>query len=501
MVRKVLLSTGLIFSIIAVTFGITASKEAKSGQTAPLSKETQECIDCHRGFHAGIVEDWRKSHHARETPEEALQAPELERVVSSKTIPEALRKVAVGCYECHSLNGKAHKDNFEHFGYRIHIVVSPNDCKTCHSEEVEQYSHSKKAYALPNLQKNPVYHALVETVVSTKGVKQGKVTRLAVSDSAKNQTCYACHGTEVGVKGLKKVESAMGDVEVPDLTNWPNQGVGRVNPDGSVGACTSCHPRHGFSLKVARKPYTCGECHVEPDIPAYNVYHESKHGNIFSSLGQDWEFDSVPWVVGKDFRAPTCATCHNSLIVNSDKEVIAPRTHDFGARLWVRIFGLIYSHPQPASGKTYEIKNKDSLSLPTTFAGDIASSFLIDSKEQDTRQKVMKGVCRSCHSTGWTDGHFAKFNRNVEEADQMVKAATQLLVTAWEKGIADKTNPFDEPIEQRWIRQWLIYANSVRYGAAMQGPDYSTFKNGFWELTNNLAEMEQFIQAKPKRKK
>jgi hypothetical protein len=113
----------------------------------------------------------------------------------------------------------------------------------------------------------------------------------------------------------------------------------------------------------------------------------------------------------------------------------------------------------------------------------------------------MKGVCRSCHSTGWTDGHFAKFNRNVEEADRMVKAATQLLVTAWDKGVADKTNPFDEPIEQRWIRQWLIYANSVRYGAAMQGPDYSTFKNGFWELTNNLAEMEQFIQERPKRKK
>jgi hypothetical protein len=68
-------------------------------------------------------------------------------------------------------------------------------------------------------------------------------------------------------------------------------------------------------------------------------------------------------------------------------------------------------------------------------------------------------------------------------------------------GLADKTNPFDEPIEQRWVRQWLIYANSVRYSAAMQGPDYASFRNGFWELTNNPAEMEQFIRLMPKKRK
>ena len=37
---------------------------------------------------------------------------------------------------------------------------------------------------------------------------------------------------------------------------------------------------------------------------------------------------------------------------------------------------------------------------------------------------------------------------------------------------------FDEANEQKWIREWLFYANSVRYAAAMSGPDYATFKNG-----------------------
>ena len=48
---------------------------------------------------------------------------------------------------------------------------------------------------------------------------------------------------------------------------------------------------------------------------------------------------------------------------------------------------------------------------------------------------------------------------------------------------------FDEANEQKWIREWLFYANSVRYAAAISGPDYATFKNGWWELTKNLQEM------------
>jgi hypothetical protein len=44
------------------------------------------------------------------------------------------------------------------------------------------------------------------------------------------------------------------------------------------------------------------------------------------------------------------------------------------------------------------------------------------------------------------------------------------------KRIEDKTNPFDESIEQMWI-QWLFYSNSVTYSSAMTGaPDYTTLK-------------------------
>ena len=174
----------------------------------------------------------------------------------------------------------------------------------------------------------------------------------------------------------------------------------------------------------ARKPYTCSQCHGEPDVPAWPVYKVSKHGNIFLAHQQEWDFHAVPWDVGEDFTAPTCATCHNSLLtVGGDvREVVAERTHDFGARLYKRIFGLIYSHAQPKSGDTTIIKNADGLPLPTTFLGQPAEEFLIDEEEQLARLNTMKAVCKTCHGTNWTDLHFERFEHTVGEVDQMVLA-------------------------------------------------------------------------------
>ena len=62
------------------------------------------------------------------------------RKVSSTSVPETLQGVAVGCAECHTLRPDAHADTFEHNGYNVHVVVSPDDCRTCHATEADQYS-------------------------------------------------------------------------------------------------------------------------------------------------------------------------------------------------------------------------------------------------------------------------------------------------------------------------------------------------------------------------
>ncbi|MBM4160231.1 MAG: hydroxylamine oxidase [Ignavibacteria bacterium] len=464
------------------------------GSPARMSEETAACVECHKSITPGIVEDWLTSRHARVTPSLASSKAELERRVSSTDIPASLREIGVGCYECHSRNANDHKDNFDHFGYQINVIVSPRDCSTCHALEAMQYSESKKAHALGNLRQNPIYHLLLETITGMKVVDGQNVSRRPASENTKLETCYACHGTHVDALGLRTVSTSVGEIEVPDLTNWPNQGVGRRNPDGSYGACTACHPRHSFSIEIARKPYTCAQCHLEPDVPAWEVYRESKHGNIMLSKQHDQNWDAVPWKVGKDFRTPSCATCHNSLVTNADGEVIVSRSHDFGARLWVRIFGLIYSHPQPKSGATSIIKNKDGLPLPTTFSGVQASEYLIDKEEQQRRQMEMKKVCQSCHSTSWSERHFVKLAQTIAEVDSMVIASTKLMLDGWKRKLANNANPFDEALEQKWVRQWLLYANSIRYGSAMGGPDYATFKNGWYELTRNLEEMRDYLR-------
>jgi hypothetical protein len=479
-----------------LVIGISSAERKSEESPTPLSEQTEECLECHQVYTPGIVVEWMASKHAQETPSEAMKASELEREVSSSSVPERLLNIAVGCYECHSLNAADHTDHFDHFDHKINVVVSPKDCATCHSVEAEQYIPSKKANAHLNLKNNPVYHSLVETITSIKETRDGNVLATGSSDNAKAETCYACHGTLVETRGLRTIETDLGEIDVPDLSNWPNQGVGRINPDGTSGACTACHPRHSFSIEIARKADTCSQCHLEPDLPAWNVYRESKHGNIFHSKQSDWNWENIPWIIGKDFTAPTCATCHNALLVNTEGDVVAERSHDFGSRLWVRIFGLIFSHPQPKSGQTFIIKNKDALPLPTTFSGEMATKYLLTKNEQEARKQKMRQVCSACHGSTWVKGAFDKLHSTIREADRMVEAATKLILGAWEDGLADPANPFDESLEQKWILQWLFYANSLRYGSAMMGPDYAAFKNGWWNLTKNLNDMNDSIALK-----
>ncbi len=495
--------TVFCITIFLAFAGFAGSVDQKPQQvTAKISPETEACIGCHEQFTPGIVSDWRKSRHAVTLPADALKKSALQRRVSAQAVPAQLSSVVVGCYECHSLNLKDHKDAFDHNGFKIQVVVSPKDCSTCHQAEVAQYKGTKKHHAYKNLMENPVYHALASTITGVKKFEKGKITSSPPSPETLHETCLACHGTIVEVKGMRKVVTAMGEMEVPKLTNWPNQGVGRVNPDGSLGACSSCHPRHSFSIEIARKPYTCGQCHLEPGVPAYNVYKESKHGNIYESKKQEWNFSNVPWVAGKDFNAPTCATCHNSLVTSPSGEVIAERTHNFGDRLWVRLFGLPYAHPQPKSGNTTVIKNADGLPLPTTFTNIPASAYLIDKAEQDKRLARMKGVCTTCHTTPWIEGHFAKLDKTIQETNVMTLTATQILVEAWKRGVQDNKNPFDEKMEQMWLRNWLFYGNSIRYASAMSGaPDYASFKNGWWELLQNITDMQDTLEYKTLLKK
>ncbi len=132
-----------------------------------------------------------------------------------------------------------------HKDYTISVIVSPKDCAQCHNTEVEQFTkshHSRAAEILGSLD-----NVLAEVV-------EGNHAFRGESAVAVNG-CWQCHGSKVKVM-------PNGDL---DPTTWPNTGIGRINPDGSRGACTACHQRHEFSMVNARRPESCGKCHLGPD--------------------------------------------------------------------------------------------------------------------------------------------------------------------------------------------------------------------------------------------
>ena len=478
-----------------------------AGQAAPpppVSEATQACLECHNEATPAIVADWRRSRMARKTPAQALQEPEPKRRVSAKNIPARLLNVSVGCAECHTLNPKTHADTFSHGDHQVHPVVSPQDCALCHPVERKQYSRNLMAHARGNMTNNPVYLNLAAQVNGVMQLRGGKLELAPASPLAKAESCMACHGTEVKVTGMvTRDDPNFGEMTFPQLSGWPNRGVGRKNPDGSLGSCTACHSRHQFAIEMARSPYTCSECHKGPDVAVYKVYQVSKHGNIQQAMSKQWNMAKVPWTPGKDFTAPTCAACHVSLLTDPAGNEIARRTHQMTDRLWVRLLGLIYAHPMPRDPQTWKIKNANGLNLATTLAGEPASKFLISPQEQAQRKARMAKVCGSCHSQGWVQGQFARLEQSIKDSDAMVMAATRLMQRAWDqglaKGLAQGGSPFNEYIERVWVEQWLFYANSTRFASAMMGPDMGVFDQGRWDMAKTVERMRDWLRLHQKK--
>jgi hydroxylamine dehydrogenase len=461
--------------------------------SAEMSSSTEECVSCHLEVTPGIVADWRRSRHARVSPSEALKRPPLERRFSASQAAPETASTIVGCAECHQLNPDKHKDSFEHNGYQVHVVVTPDDCLLCHPDERTQYNRNLMSHAHRNLVHNPLYRELADSINGVQSLEGTKPLLKAPDDKTAAESCLHCHGTEIVVDGVKSRDTVKGEMELPVLSGWPNQGVGRINPDGSMGACTPCHARHEFSIAMARKPDTCSQCHRGPDVPAYYVYSVSKHGNIFSSLSPGWNFEAVPWKIGRDFTAPTCAGCHISLTVGEGGKPIAQRTHQMNDRIPWRIFGLIYAHSHPKSADTTIIKNSGGLHLPTELTGQPAVDFLIDSGERGRRRNKMQANCLACHSRGWVDEHWSRFENTIKTTNEMTLTSTKLMIRIWEKGLAEgqaqHDSIFNEEVEKTWMEQWLFYGNSTRFASAMAGADYGVFADGRWKMAKNIQEL------------
>ena len=385
------------------------------------------CISCHEreGVLEGAIKDWEESKHAENN---------------------------VSCRDCHEAL-TTDPDAVNHNGFYMSPVVSPKDCSKCHEQEVLKFGQSLHSFGteyyelLFNKEKLPYLESQIEgEYIAVDGQN--------ITHAATVRGCQSCHGTNMTGKSTE------------DFTVWPNNGIGRINPDGSKGSCSSCHSRHSFSVEEARKPETCGQCHMGPDHPQIEMYYESKHGNIYSAEGDTWNWTSDDWKAGVDYRAPTCASCHMSSAPGIST------THDVSSRL------------------SWELESATSKRTDNTAnsLGDRIS----DGSTWMEKQNRMKTVCKQCHSTTWTDNYYEQADLVVELYNEQYLSAKAVVTELYDDGLLSMTG-FDEPIEFKIYEMWHHEGRRARMGAFMMAPDYVQW-HGFYELLQDRVEIDHMAE-------
>ena len=401
-VRTFVLSQILIVLLIAKAVLVLQGEKVEttpSTTEAVVSAESHQCVFCHTMKTPSVVDQWRDSSHARS---------------------------GVSCAECHAAE-EGEPDAQEHYGSLISALVTPKDCGACHETETAQFLDS--------------HHAKGGEVLGSLDNYLGEVVE---GFGANISGCQQCHGSIVEVDEKGKLTA----------DTWPNSGIGRVNPDGTAGACSACHSRHDFSVSQARTPETCGKCHLGPDHPQKEVYEESKHGIAYRSHMNEMNMDKSQWVVGVDYSAgPVCATCHVSATPNQ------ARTHDIGGR-------LSWNIRAPVSKKT---------------------------KNADQKRKAMQEVCMNCHNEGYVKNHYKQLDEGIGlYNEKFAKPAGEMVKALKEAGLLDST-PFNEEVDWTYFYLWHHEGRRARNGLAMMAPDYVQW-HGFYDIAERFY-MELIPQA------
>ncbi len=394
-----------------------------------LTPEAAKCIECHTKETPGIVEGWRTGR---------------------------MGHVAVSCYDCHVVEKgspmASQCPGVEGTEVYTSPMVSPKTCARCHPTEVEQFSKSGHARLAgvpviedPGMNKLMYHFEGGEFLGNTRDMPQNRASRAT--------GCQMCHGTE----------TELGADNRPINETWPG-GVGQRYPDGGIGNCTVCHTRHTFSIAEARKPEACASCHLGPDHPNIEIYLSSKHGQVFLTHGEEWNWDAAPdtWEPG-DYTAPTCAVCHMSGIGGLST------THNINERLkW----DLVHKRSSVRSGER----------------GDGVEG-----------RKQMLQVCSACHSSTHTKPIMAGLDNAVNLYNTYYDKAFAMLTELKEKKLL-KEDPWKDPFQELYYYLWHHTGRRARQGAAMNGPDYAHW-HGFFQVFQLVKDMEDLYEGRIKNNK
>ncbi len=337
----------------------------------------------------------------------------------------------VSCSNCHEVAAN-YPGAVQHEGTYVLQTPTTAMCEKCHQKEVAQFNQSRHAI--------PAWVA----VNGSKDLSAGMMT--------------AFQSIPEGQFSPDKSRNAIAALEGPDITRFACDSchaIGKPAADNSVGQCQKCHLRHEFSLEQVRKPETCNNCHIGPDHPQWEIYTESAHGISYMTGKDNFNWSAAPGTLTvKDFPAPTCATCHISGFGS------AGTTHDVGDRLSWFLFAPI-SERRPSW--------------------------------QDNKVR-MQSVCLECHNKNFVDNFYADGDKEVLAVNDLVKQSQAIMKPLYDQNlVSDKA--FTEPIQYTEFEVWHHWGRTAKFGAWMQGPDYTQW-HGAYEMLKGLAELRDLAAQK-----
>jgi hydroxylamine dehydrogenase len=337
----------------------------------------------------------------------------------------------VECQDCHEV-GDDYPGAVEHEG--TYVLNSPTTamCQNCHTQEVREFQASRHGL--------PAYVAYNGTV----GLTDDQLAEYQAIPE--------------GSFAPDKERNALYELEGEAVTEFACEvchNVGQPALDGSTGQCQKCHLRHEFSLEQARKPETCNQCHIGPDHPQWEIYVESPHGIAYHTMGHTWNWDAEPGTLTvEDIPAATCAICHLSGFGET------ATTHDVGERLTWYLFASV-SERRPA---------------------------------WESNKVRMQGVCLECHNDNFVDDFYTRADAATEQVNTWVEESNAIVQPLMDNGLMGPP-AFDEPIDFIYFELWHHWGRTAKFGAWMQGPDYTQW-HGAYELLSDLAEIREIVDAK-----
>lgn len=396
--RSVVVAVIIGTALVVAAFLVNRQRPAleRNQPTPALVAATGKCAECHRRETSTIIAQFERSKHAAK---------------------------GVNCLECHRpVEGQA---SLDHRGFTIAKTLTAKNCAQCHATEYEQFARSR--HAAPSW-------------AAVNGVKDMSPEQIALGERHH--------------KGwVDRPPMAIGALEGPAaLTSGCNacHQIGRPNPDGSFGTCTSCHARHAASIALAREPTTCGQCHMGPDHSQIEIYGESKHGALFAAQRDRFDLSADPkHLTTADMSVPTCATCHMSGLEGMKV------THDPTERLSYFLFAPL-STKRPSG---------------------------------DRGQTEMKEVCMKCHTRPKIDAFYAEAEAVLTATNDKVKSATDLVSAMRREGLLTPA-PFDENVELVEFDLWHYYGRTAKHGAFMGGADFVQW-HGNYELLRLKIELDR----------